>query len=247
VGGYVHPKAAERGGMEGAHALALDVASDASPNYLSWVGEQVRPHLGANVLEVGSGLGSITQHLAEGRRLVATDIDDTCVAGLHERFDGVDNVEVVQADLRNWETDEEFDSVVMINVLEHIEDDAGALAGLSRFLKPGGSIVIYVPALNGLYGPWDLTVGHYRRYSRPRLRSVFEEAGLEPGEIRYANLLGIPAWVAFSRFSKADATSVGKSLPIWDRIGVPAGRFLERHVRVPIGLNVLGVARRPVG
>jgi SAM-dependent methyltransferase len=243
----VHPKAAQRGGMEGAHALALDVASDASPNYLSWVGELVRPHLGASVLEIGSGLGSITQHLAEGRRLVATDIDDTCVAVLHARFDGVENVEVVQADLRKWETDEQFDSVVMINVLEHIEDDAGALERLSRFLKPGGSFVIYVPALNWLYGPWDLTVGHYRRYSRKRLRGVFEEAGIEPTEVRYANMLAIPAWVAFSRFSKADASSVSKSLPIWDRLGVPAGRFLEAHLRVPIGLNVLGVGRRPVG
>ena len=87
----------------------------------------------------------------------------------------------------------------MVNVLEHIADDAGPLRGLSRLLVPGGNIVVYVPALNGLYGALDEKIGHYRRYSVWRLREVFREAGLDPVELRWVNFLAIPAWAAFGR------------------------------------------------
>ena len=82
----------------------------------------------------------------------------------------------------------------MVNVLEHIRDDVGVLSSLQRFLEPGGSIVIYTPALNGLFGSWDDYAGHFRRYSKWRLREVFRQAELDTVELRYANLLAIPAW-----------------------------------------------------
>jgi hypothetical protein len=129
----------------------------------------------------------------------------------------------------------------MINVLEHIEDDSGVLAGLRPLLSPGGAIVLYVPALNGLYGRWDRKVGHYRRYSRWRLREVANEAGLDVVELRYVNALAIPAWIAFSR-TDVDRTQ-GVSLSIWDRTGVPLSRAVERRIRVPFGLNLLAVLR----
>jgi hypothetical protein len=130
---------------------------------------------------------------------------------------------------------------VMINVLEHIEDDVGALASLRSVLNPGGNVVLYVPALNGLYGAWDRKVGHFRRYSKWRMREIAAEAGLIVGELRYVNLLAIPAWMAFSRSNIE--TTVGSSLSIWDRVGVPAGRALESRVRVPVGLNLLALLR----
>jgi SAM-dependent methyltransferase len=239
----VHPRAEGRRSEEVDHSLGLDVANDSAPRYLRWVAEQADPHLGRSVLEVGSGIGAITQYLAEGRTLVATDISEECIAALHERFDDASNVDVIQADLRTWSTDRQFDSVVLINVLEHIEDDAGALRSLSRFLRPGGSVVVYVPALNGLFGNWDRKVGHYRRYSRWRLRNVLRAAGLEPVETRYSNTLAIPAWMLFSRFSKAKPSTADRGLPAWDRIVVPISRFIESRVRMPLGLNLLGVGR----
>jgi SAM-dependent methyltransferase len=175
---------------------------------------------------------------------VATDISDFCIDALHKRFGAAGNVQVVQADLRSWNPGRSFDSIVMINVLEHIEADADALRSLSRHLRPGGTMVLYVPALNGLFGKWDLKVGHFRRYSRWRLRHVFEEAGLEPLELRYSNLLAIPAWALFTRFSPADAATADRTLPAWDRYAVPLSRFIESRVRIPLGLNLLGVARR---
>jgi SAM-dependent methyltransferase len=241
---YIHPKAVSLLDEEGQHDADLDISGENAPNYLSWVADTCRPFLGHRVLEVGAGLGAITARYATGHEVVANDLSPSCVHALRERFANYPNVRVEERDLRVLAADGEFDSVIMVNVLEHIADDAGALRGLARLLVPGGNIVVYVPALNGLYGPWDNRIGHYRRYSVWRLRQVFREAGLEPVELRWANVLAIPAWAAFGRGSVDDSQRNGKLLSLWDRTAVPASRFLEGHLRMPIGLNVFGVGRR---
>ena len=241
---YIHPKAVSLLDQEGDHDLDLDVSGENAPNYLSWVADTCRPHLGYRVLEVGAGLGAITARYEQGRDVVANDLSPSCVRALRERFADHSNVRVEERDLRVLEADAEFDSVIMVNVLEHIADDAGALRRLARLLVPGGNFVVYVPALNGLYGPWDRRIGHYRRYSVWRLREVFREAGLEPVEVSWANFLAIPAWAAFGRGNIDDRERSGNLLSLWDRAAVPAARLLEGHVRMPIGLNVFGVGRR---
>jgi cyclopropane fatty-acyl-phospholipid synthase-like methyltransferase len=238
--GFVHPRMAM---VEGDHDAALDLADEASPNYLQWIADLCRPHLGTSVLEVGAGIGAITERIAAGRRVLATDLSDPCVARLEDRFAGNDSVVVAKADLRTFQPQEAFDSVLMVNVLEHIQDDAGVLARLRSFLRPGGTAVVYVPALNGLYGAWDRKVGHYRRYSRWRLGEVFRAGGFEVAELRYVNMLAIPAWAAFAH-SDMDAT-IGRSLSIWDKAAVPVIRAVESRVHAPIGLNLLGVGRTP--
>jgi SAM-dependent methyltransferase len=241
---YIHPRAVALLGQEGDHDADLDVASESAPNYLSWVADLCVAHLGHRVLEVGAGLGAITARYEQGRQVVASDVSPSCVQALRERFVDRPNVEVEDRDLRTLEMDARFDSVLMVNVLEHIADDAGALQGLSRLLHPGGNIVVYVPALNALYGALDHKLGHYRRYSVWRLGEVFREAGLEPVELRWINSIAIPAWAAFGRGDVDDRQRSGKLLSLWDRTAVPAARFLEAQVPMPIGLNVLGVGRR---
>jgi SAM-dependent methyltransferase len=243
-GRYIHPKAVRLLDQEGDHDADLDVASDSAPNYLSWVAELCQPHLGQRVLEVGAGIGAITARYAQGREVVANDVSPTCVQALRDRFADHPNIRIEDRDLRALHLDERFDSVLMVNVLEHIADDVEALGGLSRLLVPGGNVVVYVPALNALYGAQDEKVGHYRRYSVWRLREVFREAGLEPVELRWVNFIAIPAWAAFGRGDVDDRERSGTLLSLWDRAAVPAARRIEAHVRMPIGLNVLGVARR---
>jgi SAM-dependent methyltransferase len=241
---YIHPRAADLVEQEGDHDADLELSGESAPNYLSWVAELCGRHLGHRVLEVGAGLGAITARYEQGREVVANDVSSTCVRALRDRFAGHPNVRVEDRDLRGLELDERFDSVLLVNVLEHIADDVEALRGLARLLVPGGNIVVYVPALNGLYGALDHKIGHYRRYSVWRLREVFVEAGLVPVELRWVNFIAIPAWAAFGRGDVNDPQRSSKLLSLWDRTAVPAGRFVENHVRTPIGLNVLGVARR---
>lgn len=245
---YVHPKSGGRD--DGDYDFALEAATASLPNYLKWIAGLCAPHLGPSLLDVGAGHGAVTQHFAEGRSVTAVDVSDDCVTALRRRFADTPAVRVVCADLRTWTTEERFDSVVLINVLEHILDDVGALESLQRFTLPGGTFVLYVPALNGLFGEWDRKVGHYRRYSKWRLRAVVEAAGLELIELRYANLLAIPAWLAFSVASGRVETTGDKSLPIsdraavlWDRAAVPLIRAVEARVQPPLGLNLLCAAR----
>ena len=237
---YIHPKALATPAEAGEHDHNLDVADESSPNYLRWVADLIEPHLGRRVLELGAGIGSITRLYSAGHDVVAIDVSDQCVAALRQRFAGSPNVTVRQQDLQKLEAaGERFDSVLMVNVLEHIQDDAGVLSTLPAVLEPGGRIVLYVPALNGLYGQWDRKVGHFRRYSKWRMREIANEAGLDVLELRYVNALAIPAWIAFSR-TDVDRTQ-GASLSIWDRTGVPLSRALEQRLPAPIGLNVLAV------
>lgn len=241
---YVHPRALDVPSQTGEHDANLDVADESAPNYLRWVSELISPHLGQSVLELGAGTGSITELYAEGHQVVASDVSEQCLRALEQRFASSGNVTVLRRDVRELQADgAQFESILMINVLEHIEDDAGVLGRLRAVLTEGGSIVVYVPALNGLYGRWDRKVGHYRRYSKWRMREVAREAGLDIVELRYVNILAIPAWFAFSRTNVEKTTS--SSLSIWDRTGVPAGRALESRLRVPLGLNLLAVLGIP--
>lgn len=238
----MHPKALGSPAEAGEHDAKLDVADENSPNYLTWIADMIRPYLGARVLEVGAGIGSITRLYAAGHEVLATDLSTECVAAMQRRLAAVANITVRHADLRANEDDSErFDSIVMINVLEHIQDDAGALSQLSERLAPGGNLIVYVPALNGLYGPWDRKVGHFRRYSKWRMRAVADEAGLELATLRYVNALAIPAWAAFSRTDVVK--NQARSLSLWDRTGVPLSRALEKRVEPPLGLNLLAVMR----
>jgi 2-polyprenyl-3-methyl-5-hydroxy-6-metoxy-1,4-benzoquinol methylase len=237
----VHAKAAGLVNAEAEHTANLDVAGDNAPNYHQWIADRCRPHLGQRVLEVGAGTGSVTQRFVDGRDVVVIERDDWCIGELRRRFASSPKVTVRQADLTELvDEGQRFDSVVMVNVLEHIEDDVAALQSLRGLLSPGGRIVLYVPALNGLYGAYDRKAGHYRRYAPWRMRRVFAAAGLAEVEMRYMNLLTIPAWWIFSR-SNLDKGPAGR-LSLWDNTGIVIGRRLESIVRVPVGLNLFCVA-----
>lgn len=242
---YLHPKAVGMVNDEADHDANLDVAEDSAPNYLQWIADRCGPHLGRTVLEVGAGTGSITERYAPGRQVLAIDRSEWCVSEMQRRFDGIANVRIRQADLLELlDEGQRFDSVVMLNVLEHIEDDVAALQSLRVLLENEGRVVLYVPALNGLYGKWDRKVGHCRRYAPWRLREVLAAAGLLEVEMRYMNALSIAPWWAFSH-SDVERSTAG-SMALWDKTGIRLGRRLESIVRPPIGLNLFCVAR-PLG
>ena len=128
------------------------------------------------MLELGSGHGDLTERLAPGRIVDASDVSDSCLAVLEERFAGSENVSVQRIDVAERIPDDRYDSIVMVNVLEHIEDDAGTVRRLGQALVPGGCLVLYVPALPVLYSQFDRDIGHYRRYRKRELVAILEGA-----------------------------------------------------------------------
>lgn len=221
---------------------------DGADNYAGWIFGLIEPHLGAEVLEVGAGHGTFTLMLAgKAKRVVASDRSERCASRLRERFAGQESVEVLHGSVDSAAAHGPFDSVILINVLEHIEDDDGALREISgRLLRPGGRLVLWVPAFSLLYSDFDRRIGHYRRYRAPALRRQLAGAGYQVRELRYVNAAGAVAWLVLARFLRRTPTH-GTPVKIFDRYFVPVLERLERRWHPPFGQSVLAVAVRPPG
>jgi SAM-dependent methyltransferase len=228
------------------HSLGLEELSQAV-RYRRYLFGLVEPYLGDSVLEVGAGIGDFAAQLTGRRRLVVTDSDPYCVLELRRRLGGRPGVEVRALDLRDGAAvDPPVDSVVAINLLEHLADDVEALRSMAAMAVPGGNVVLIVPGYPALYGEFDRAVGHLRRYTPATLRRAVEAAGLEVAVLRPVNLLGgLAWWVAVRRGGRARPTPW--LVKLYDRLVVPLVRLSERRFQPPFGQSVICVARVPAG
>jgi glycosyltransferase involved in cell wall biosynthesis len=212
--------------------------------YNGFLWDLMQPFIGRRVLEVGAGTGLLTRFLSTRERVLATELDPEYVELLRRTFADKPNVEVRALDLARLADDgippRSFDTVVCSNVLEHIADDAKALAAMRDVLEPGGRVVLVVPALQSLYGTIDRAIHHYRRYSRNELRDKLEGAGLAIEHVSYFNMLGVPGWFLNARLLKRQSVP-GVQARINDWL-VPWLR-LERRFGPPVGMSLLAVAR----
>lgn len=218
---------------------------DGARNYAGWIFELIEPHLGDEVLEVGAGHGTFTEMLArKAKRVVACDLSERCADRLRERFSGDEHVEVLHGSIDSAATYGPFDSVVLINVLEHIEDDDGALRDARSLLKRGGRLILWVPAFSFLYSDFDRRIGHHRRYRRTGLRTQLADAGYEVQAVSYVNAVGAVAWLVVARFLRRTPTD-GAPVRVFDKYFIPVLKRLERRWCPPFGQSVLAIAVRP--
>lgn len=226
-------------------AATLDSLSGAD-NYLSFLAKLIGPGLGERVLEIGAGHGDLTALLAaEGHEMVATDLSQDCLSILRTRFAGHDQIEVSELDARSEASLgalPPIDSALMVNVLEHIHDDGLVLTRLADKIGEGGTVVVFVPAFELLYGSFDHAIGHYRRYRVGEMRALLSDSGLEPEVVRYVNAPGFFAWLLTVRVLGKNPT--GSALVgIYDRFVVPAISALETRQAPPFGQSILAIGR----
>ena len=187
-------------------ARILDSLSN-TPEFNRWMADTVRPFLGTRILEIGSGIGNLTQQLSPRRKhYIASDIDDEHLSRLRTRFPYRPNLTVTRCNLENREDfealNQQVDSVVCLNVVEHVKDDLEGLRNIYSVLEPGGRAVILVPEGQSIYGTLDQVLGHYRRYSEAELRSKMETAGFHVERILHFNRVTRPAWFFNGRILK---------------------------------------------
>jgi 2-polyprenyl-3-methyl-5-hydroxy-6-metoxy-1,4-benzoquinol methylase len=210
--------------------------------------EQVPSDFGRRVLEVGAGIGTFSERLlANGaEELLLIEPETACVAELEEKF-AADPRVTVRAELLPdapslADKAGHFDFALSQNVLEHIEDDYAAMAAMARAVRPGGQVMALVPAHPRLYGAIDQAFGHYRRYTRERLRAITEAAGLEVERLYSFNALGLLGWWAKKRTGAQD---IGSSpLKAYEAL-LTAWAPIERRIELPVGLSVIVHARKP--
>lgn len=171
-----------------------------SPAVSRWSLEMMAPHLGSRVLEGGAGTGNLTRHLLEKERLVAVEIDPFYTRALNRRWGHLANVSVIEGDLeapRLYESlvDESFDSVLCVNVLEHLDRPDKAVSGFARVLQPGGRAIVLVPAHQFLFSKVDQAIGHRQRFEESELRVLLEEAGFEVTHLMAFNRFGVLGWL----------------------------------------------------
>lgn len=219
-------------------------------NYYRWIYSLLVAHLGRKVLEVGPGFGNLAALiLEEGRSYLGVDISGQVIDRLRGRFAGHDRAQFRLLDAVEPEGVEELrrygaDSILLTHVLEHIADPVAYLSALTRAAS-GGSLVVVVPALPGLYGRWDREAGHYRRYSRSTLGAILEEVGVKVSDLRYFDAAAVPALWLLSRVLRwpLNAGRSNSAISVFDRWVVPWARRVDPMLNHLGGVSLLAVGK----
>ena len=206
-------------------------------------------YLGSRVLEVGGGLGQISDVLIDDDiDLVTLEPDAHLFGKLKEKYDHLSNPDVqnltVEGLLVEGKLAAEFDSAIYVNVLEHIADDNSELVNVGKLLKTGGNVVIFSPALPILYGTMDGLSGHFRRYTKSELIDLVRDSGFEVMHVEYFDFVGIFPYLFMYRFLKVRTIGSG-GMFVYDNIILPISTVLGRLTRGRlIGKNLLIVGRK---
>ena len=230
------------------HGAAILDSLAKTPRFNRWMASVVSPFLGQRVLELGSGIGNLAMHLSRRRSAYfASDIDDEHMARLRIRFRDRPNFSIQLCNLENPAHFEplksrNIDSVVCLNVLEHVPDDNQGLRNICSVLQPGGTAVVLVPEGQSIYGTLDEVLGHCRRYSEAELRGKMEAAGLRVEQIIRFNRVTRPGWYVNGRLLKKKTFSPFQ-LAVFDRL-VWLWRRIDKLLPWP-PVSIIAVARKP--
>jgi SAM-dependent methyltransferase len=213
-------------------------------NHRQWFVELALPYLGDNPIEIGSGLGDYAlEWVPKTGRFTATEADPERLVKLKERMAEHPAVDVRQMLLPTEETGD-YSAAVSYNVLEHIDDHVGALRSISQLVRPGGAVVLIVPAFMFAMSPVDIATGHVRRYTKKTMREALTGAGLEVERVQYANALGLIGYYMATSVFKLTPKE-GAMVKVYDKLVLPVTKGAESLVRPPFGQSVFAVARVP--
>jgi len=228
-------------------------AMDNAANYHRWILEIFEPFLGNHLVEVGAGLGSFSQLILERHPCQTLSLVEPSNR-MYE--DLVANAQRLSTATRIYtyhgtfpqcapliKSNQAPDSIIYVNVLEHIADDKLELEAIRETLSASGHVFLFVPALAWLFGAFDERVGHLRRYTKSEMEEKLKAAGFKIILSKYFDFPGIgPWWVKYCLLRSATMEPAGVRL--YDRFVVPAARRIESIISPPLGKNVIAIAQK---
>lgn len=216
-------------------------------NWKAYYSSTIRPFIKGNILEVGAGIGSTTKFLCQSNysswtclepdSLLANEISSSIIDGSIPQ-----NCTVKTGTIKDLDPDEMFETIIYIDVLEHIKDDRSEVRYAAQRLKRDGNLIVLAPAHQKLFTPFDESIGHYRRYNKTSL-SALTVNSLELRRICYLDSVGLIASLGNYIFLKSQMPTEGQIM-IWDRIMVPMSKLLDGLIRYSIGKSVLGIWKK---
>lgn len=215
--------------------------------YNDWIYEQFRPFVGNRVLDVGCAIGNITKRYMDRDLVIGLDVAQEFIDAMRGRFGHLPNFRAELIDIADPRvtalSEENIDTVVCANVLEHVEDDGAALSHIHQILTPGGRLLLLVPAFQFLFGTMDRADDHYRRYTKALVAERLRRAGFEIEKLYYMNIVGILGWFLNGRILKKQIVSMSH-YSLYNKI-VPTLAKMERRFPPPAGLSVIAIAQKP--
>lgn len=211
--------------------------------YNTWTMNKFKHVLHGSILEIGCGLGSFTTALVNFGKVTAIDIDKTCIATTKKLIRG--NARVGSGDIEKgayFFKKRRFTTIVCMNVLEHIKDDSQAVKHMYSLLKPGGNLVLLVPAHQFIYGAIDEAIGHFRRYDKSGLQSLLQSEGFSISLARTINMLGAIGWFVSGKLLKQQYVD-SRRLQLFNAIA-PFILPLEDIIEPPFGTSILIIAQK---
>jgi 2-polyprenyl-3-methyl-5-hydroxy-6-metoxy-1,4-benzoquinol methylase len=226
----------------------LEIISGATRfNY--WMYSEIKPFLKGNIIEIGSGIGNISKYIIKDKfPITLSDYNPQYCNQLEKIFSGDPVVQdILQIDLlvphfqdKYSMLKEKFDTIILLNVIEHIENDSKAVENCRFMLKPGGHFIALAPAYQWLYCRLDKELGHYRRYSLQKMRDLVQEQ-LEVINARHFNFLGIFGWFVFGKIFRNK--KLGNEMNSFDHL-VFLARVLDKLTFKRIGLSVIVTGKK---
>lgn len=223
----------------------LNVIANAD-KFNTWMYQTIRPFLKGEVLEIGSGIGNITQFVMNDKLSVtASDIRDNYCSMLYNKFNGntylkeVRKIDIIHPDFDNEYRDllEKFDSIFALNIVEHVQDDELAVKNCKKLLRKNGNLIILVPAYMTLYNQFDKELEHFRRYTKVKLEQLFKNADLNIYKTRHFNFIGIFGWWFSGSILRKKTIPEGQMK--FYNILVPVFKLADKFVMNKAGLSVI--------
>ncbi|OFX23242.1 MAG: hypothetical protein A2033_04140 [Bacteroidetes bacterium GWA2_31_9] len=220
----------------------LEVISQAD-RFNFWMYSKIKPNINGSILEIGSGIGNISKHLiSDFSNVTLSDYKEEYVNILKNKFDcETHKLDISTNDIHD-ELINKFDTIVILNVLEHIENEARVLNNCKKLLKQNGTLIVLVPAYQKLYNSFDVELEHIKRYNKSSLSKAIQAQQLSINKIFYFNAVGILGWYISGSILRKKLIPTNQ-MALYNRL-IPFIKLIDILFFQLIGLSVIAISKK---